>query len=294
MDKITSMKVFCFVAEHGNFRQAAEYFAMSPTMVGKHIKHLEIELGTSLIHRTTRKQTLTEAGNIYLHECQRILQDISDMESAIHDIGNKPQGRIKLNAPVTFGSKVLAPLLAQFLMDYPNIHIDLDLDNTLIDPYEIEADFIFRIGELNDSSLVARFIGHYHMTYCASPSYLTNRPWSGELSSLSQHDCLGFRYRETSEALTSKDRHRDNIKLMANNGEVLRQAALAGAGIILQPKILVDEDIRSGRLIEITTQNHQAAKPIHLVYRDKHQSLKNRTFIDAMLCQLRKQPLLMA
>lgn len=287
MDKFTSMKVFCHVAEHGNFRVTADYFSMSATMVGRHIKHLESVLNTPLIHRTTRKQTLTESGKIYLKECERILEDINNTENLIYDLQNKPKGTVKINAPVTFGTQALAPLLADFAIQFPDISIDLALDNSLVDPYKSEADFIVRIGQLKDSNLVARYLGEYELIYCAAPSYLANHAKITQPQDLTQHACLGFRYHELADTPSTKIDSRQHIKLMANNGEVLRQAAVKGVGVVMQPRILLEQDIQSGALEQVLKSYPLATKPIHLVYKAKQLSLKDRTFAEFLISALR-------
>ncbi|QUJ70430.1 LysR family transcriptional regulator (plasmid) [Photobacterium sp. GJ3] len=287
MDKLTSMRVFAYVVEHGSFRNAAHHFDLSPTMIGKHVRFLEQSLGTQLIHRTTRKQSLTEAGKLYYQECHRIIEDISNAENLIHTLVNRPRGTVKVNCPVTYGKRILAPIVADFLAQYPDIHVALMLDNHLIDPFRSDADVIIRIGELVDSSLVARKLGNYEMTYCAAPSYLEQHGQINSLTDLSHHSCLGFQYHqgECQQVinLPSNTFRRNNTRLTSNNGDVLKYASIQGAGVLLQPKILVEQEIASGHLVEILKDAVPKAKPIHLLYRSKHLSLKNRTFIDFVL-----------
>lgn len=284
MDKLTSMKVFAYVVEHGSFRSAAHHFDLSATMIGKHVSFLEQSLGTQLIHRTTRKQSLTEAGKIYYQECHRIIEDITNAENLIQTLVNRPIGTVKVNCPVTYGKKVLAPVVADFLAQYPDINVELILDNNLIDPFRSEADVIIRIGELVDSSLVARRLGDYQMTYCAAPEYLDKYGKIDSLDDLIQHSCLGFQYHQGESQqvinLPSNTFSHSNARLTSNNGDILKYAAIQGCGVLLQPKILVEPEIQSGQLIEVLQHELPQAKPIHLLYRSKHLSLKNRTFVD--------------
>lgn len=287
MDKLTSMKVFASVVEHGNFRSVAHHFNLSPTMIGKHVSFLEQSLGAQLIHRTTRKHSLTEAGKLYYQECHRILEDIDNAENLIHTLVNKPRGTVKVNSPVTYGQKVLTPIIADFLVQYPDINVELLLDNNLIDPFRTDADIIIRIGELVDSSLVSRKLGHYQMTYCAAPSYLKKHSPIHSLDDLRHHSCLGFRYHQ-GESQQVMDRPSNTFsdfsaRLTSNNGEVLKFAAIQGGGILLQPTILVAQEIESGLLVDILKEQAPKAKPIHLLYRSKHLTLKNRTFVDYVL-----------
>ncbi|NOH97222.1 LysR family transcriptional regulator [Vibrio sp. 99-70-13A1] len=293
MDKLTSMKVFAYVVEHGSFRSAANHFNLSPTMISKHVSSLEESLHTRLIHRTTRKQSLTDSGKLYFQECQRILEDISNAENLIQTLENRPQGTVTINCPVTFGNKVLAPIVAEFLIEHPEINVELMLSNELIDPYKSETDLIIRIGELSDSSMVARHIGEYQMIYCASPEYLNQHPKIDAISDLSQHHCLGFRYSngQSQHTLNAPTSHFKNnhTRLASNNGDVLKYAALQGVGVLLQPLILVEQEIEQQQLIHILESSSPEAKPIHLLYKNKQLSLKNRTFADFVIKRCRKE-----
>lgn len=291
MDKLTSMTIFCYVAEHASFRQAADHFSLSATMIGKHIKQLESDLNTPLINRTTRKQSLTESGRLYWHECRKILDDIANAESLLHDLQNSPRGQVKINAPITLGNYILAPILTEFLADFPNIDVEVVLDNGLVDPYRSDADFIVRIGELKDSDLVARSLGTYEMIYCASPRYLEQNSTPSTVEELQNHCCLGFHYSTLGSEQTAKliNPAINHVKprLAANNGELLKLAAIKGLGVVLQPKILVEPDLNTGHLVQVLQTASPTPKPIHLLYKDRQLSLKNRTFADYVMrkCQ---------
>ena len=285
------MKVFAYVVENGSFRSAADHFNLSPTMIGKHVSSLEESLNTRLIHRTTRKQSLTDSGKLYFQECQRILEDISNAENLIQTLENRPQGTVTINCPVTYGNKVLAPIVAEFLIEHPEINVELMLSNELIDPYKSESDLIIRIGELSDSSLVARHIGDYKMIYCASPDYINRHPKIESISDLSQHHCLRFRYtngqsQHTLNAPTSPFKS-NHTRLASNNGDVLKYAALQGVGVLLQPMILVEQEIKQQKLIQVLKDSSPQRRPIHLLYKSKQLSLKNRTFADFVIKRCR-------
>ena len=307
MDKLTSMKVFVYVVEQGSFRSAANHFNLSATMISKHVHHLESSLNSQLIHRTTRKQSLTDSGQLYYRECKRILEDISNAENLIQTLENQPQGTVKINCPVTYGNKVLAPIVAKFLANNPTINVELVLNNDLVDPYSSDIDLIVRIGDLSDSSLVARYLGDYEMCYCAAPAYLNQHAEIRVLEDLARHPSLGFSYssrrdvnsRDTqnsdSQLLAPKNHqathntgNKGQVRLMSNNGDVLRYAALQGVGVLLQPTILVSEEIERGALLEILAGMAPLPKPIHLLYKTKQLSLKNRTFVEFLLAELSK------
>ncbi|MGI9874032.1 LysR substrate-binding domain-containing protein [Vibrio chagasii] len=310
MDKLTSMKVFVYVVEQGSFRSAANHFNLSATMISKHIHHLESSLNSQLIHRTTRKQSLTDSGQLYYRECKRILEDLSNAENLIQTLENQPQGTVKINCPVTYGNKVLAPIVAKFLANHPTINVELVLNNDLVEPYSSDIDLIVRIGDLSDSSLVARYLGDYEMCYCAAPEYLDQHTKIRVLEDLAQHPSLGFSYSsrrdvsgrdvQTRSAQSSETQllapqnhqathsavNKGQVRLMSNNGDVLRYAALQGVGVLLQPTILVAEEIERGALLEILPGMAPLPKPIHLLYKTKQLSLKNRTFVEFLLAEL--------
>ncbi|MCK8082247.1 LysR substrate-binding domain-containing protein [Vibrio sp. 1CM24A] len=283
MDKLTSMKVFVYVVEQGSFRSAANHFNLSATMISKHIHSLETSLNSQLIHRTTRKQSLTDSGQLYYRECKRILEDISNAENLIQTLENQPQGTVKINCPVTYGNKVLAPIVAKFLAHHPTINVELMLNNDLVDPYSSDIDLIVRIGDLSDSSLVARYLGDYEMCYCAAPDYLNQHAQIRVLEDLAQHPSLGFSYSSQAPHATP---NKERVRLMSNNGDVLRYAALQGVGVLLQPTILVAEEIDRGALLEILPGMAPLPKPIHLLYKTKQLSLKNRIFVEFLLAAL--------
>ncbi|MEZ9579402.1 MULTISPECIES: LysR substrate-binding domain-containing protein [unclassified Vibrio] len=264
MDKLTSMKVFVYVVEQGSFRSAANHFNLSATMISKHVHSLEASLKSQLIHRTTRKQSLTDSGQLYYRECKRILEDISNAENLIQTLENQPQGTVKINCPVTYGNKVLAPIVAKFLAHHPTINVELMLNNDLVDPYSSDIDLIVRIGDLSDSSLVARYLGDYEMCYCAAPAYLNQHAEIRVLEDLAQHPSLGFSYSSQAPHATP---NKERVRLMSNNGDVLRYAALQGVGVLLQPTILVAEEIDRGALLEILPGMAPLPKPIHLLYK---------------------------
>ena len=285
MDKLTSMKVFVYVVEQGSFRSAANHFNLSATMISKHVHSLETGLNSQLIHRTTRKQSLTDSGQLYYRECKRILEDISNAENLIQTLENQPQGTVKINCPVTYGNKVLAPIVAKFLAHHPTINVELMLNNDLVDPYSSDIDLMVRIGDLSDSSLVARYLGDYEMCYCAAPDYLNQHAQIIVLEDLAQHPSLGFSY---SSQVPHATPNKERVRLMSNNGDVLRYAALQGVGVLLQPTILVSEEIDRGALLEILPGMAPLPKPIHLLYKTKQLSLKNRTFVEFLLASLSK------
>lgn len=200
---------------------------------------------------------------------------------------------------------MLAPIVAKFLANHPTINVELVLNNDLVDPYSSDIDLIVRIGDLSDSSLVARYLGDYEMCYCAAPEYLNQHAEIRVLEDLAQHPSLGFSYSsrrdvQTRSAQSSETQllapqnhqathsvgNKGQVRLMSNNGDVLRYAALQGVGVLLQPTILVAEEIERGALVEILPGMAPLPKPIHLLYKTKQLSLKNRTFVEFLLAEI--------
>ena len=276
MDKLKSMQVFIDIVEKGNLIKAAEHHQISATMVGKHLKALEYELNTSLINRTTRKLSLTAAGNLYYQSCKQIQQTLLNTENQLQQLQHKPSGIIKINAPTTFSEQVLAPLLPDFLKQYPDIELNIMCDNQLVDPLQVDADIVIRIGELEDSNLYAQYLGEYQMIYAASPSYLNQNAAPSNIQELTQHRCLGFLFNQSHPQQIDAS----TMPIQSNCGQLLQQTAIAGCGIILQPRMLLESALASGQLIQLLHDDSPPAKPIHTIYKHKPLPLKCKVFID--------------
>ncbi|OLQ80514.1 LysR family transcriptional regulator [Photobacterium proteolyticum] len=292
MDKLKNMQVFVYVAQNGSFAKAATHFSVSSTMIGKHVKSLEAQLGVKLLNRTTRKQSLTEAGQIYLVECERILSDIADAENNLQTIENKPKGTVRINSPVTYGNLVLAPLIADFLHHFPDINIELVVDNARIDPMHERFDIVFRVGELADSTLIARRLPDYEMLFAASPDYISDKGEPVSQADLVNHHCLGFSYSDIQPQLAvGIETHafdRQHTRLLSNSGQALKVAAEKGAGVVLQPRLILSDALCDGVLIEVLKDERPKAMPVHMLYKSKQLPLKTRTFVDFVLAVLVK------
>lgn len=296
MDRFTSMTVFVRVAEAGGFVAAARDLEISATMVGKHIKALEGRLGARLIHRTTRRQNLTEVGRLYYERCTALLASLAAAESSAEELRATPRGLLRIAAPLTFGARKVAPVLGEFLRLHPEVHIELALSDDVLDLVEHGFDAAIRIGALSDSGMVARPLGTYRMLVCASPSYLAARGVPRTPDDLARHDCLGFtawrrrelwRFQGRSEEISVRIRKH----LQINHGEALRQAALAGAGIVMQPEVLLADDVQTGRLVRLLRGYEPEGRPIHLVYlQDRRAPLKLRRFIEFAVERLGRSP----
>jgi len=290
MDKLRSMEVFVAVVDRGSFTAAAEAFGISPVMVGKHIRALEERLGAALLARTTRRQSLTEIGRQYADQCRAILAQISAAESGAEAMRAAPRGKLKITAPVSFGSEWISPAMTEYLALHPEVKLELNLNDRMVDIVEEGYDAAIRIGVLEDSRLVARALRPYGMVICAAPAYLARAGTPRTPEDLAQHECLDFmqwthqvRWRLKDQPGASKVRE---SRFRSNNGHALRVAALHGFGIVMQAEIMLAQDIAAGRLVPVLRDYVPAARPMHLVYsRDRQPTPKLTTFIDFMLAR---------
>ena len=288
MDKLRSMEIFVAVVDAGNFTAAARAFQLSPVMVGKHIAHLEATLGARLLTRTTRRQSLTEIGAQYVEQCRAILAQIAAAESGAEAMRSVPRGRLRITAPVSFGSEWLAPAISDYLRLHPEVGVDLNLNDRMVDMVEEGYDAAVRIGPLDDSGMIARPLFNYAMAICASPAYLKKRGTPLTPDDLARHECLDFmvgavgvRWRLQSVHDVRGKRELPASRFRTNSGQALRMAALKDFGIVMQAEVLLAQDIAAGRLVPVLCVYLPPARPMHLVYqRDRRATPKLTTFID--------------
>lgn len=286
MDRLTSMAVFVRAVDRGGFAAAAEEFGISATMVGLHVRALEDRLKSRLLNRTTRRQSLTEVGRLYYERCKQILADVEAADSSADELRATPRGRLRVTAPVSFGVHALAPAIADYLAHFPEVEIDLALNDRVVDLIEEGYEIAVRIGVLADSGLIARPLAPYRMVACASPDYLRRFGEPRQPADLAAHNCLGFAYwgMENEWRFEGPDRsHSVGVHgtLRVNNGEALKMAARNGLGIIRQPEVLLADDIQAGLLAPILRDYALPSQPTHIVYLpDRRPTPKLRTFID--------------
>lgn len=284
------MAVFVEVVAGGSLATAAERLGMSPTMAGKHLNSLEASLGVTLLHRTTRRHRLTEAGALYLERCRDILARVAAAGDAASSLRGEPVGLLRIGAPQSFGITRLASALPGFLRRYPGVRVELVLADASIDMLRDGLDVAFCVGPLADSSLVARRLpAFYQMVVCAAPSYLAERGVPATPLDLLSHDCLGHtrwgpRYPWTFHAPDGPVEVPVTYKLRIDSGLALREAALAGGGVILQPLSLVKDDLESGRLVKLFADFQLRGRDLYLLYaRDPSSPMKVQAFIDFAL-----------
>lgn len=290
MDMLDSMRVYVLAVEKGSLSAAALASGISATMAGNHLRTLEKRLGAQLLHRTTRRQHLTAFGDEYYARCKEILRLVAETDALAQNLQLAPAGRLRISAPVTFGTEALMPVLSSYLDRYPDVSVDLVLNDRVVDLLEEGFEAAVRIGPLPDSDLIARPLSPYQLMVCASPAYLARRGTPQKPSDLSGHECVAFSPAALTEWKLIGDEGVCRVpvsgRLQVNNGQALRVAALHGLGIVLQPSFQLAGDVRAGRLVQLFTDYALPSRPMHVVYPpDRYRSPKLRSFVDFLLEQ---------
>lgn len=281
VDRIDTMQAFMAVVAAGSFTQAAERLQLSPQLVSKYVRELEQRLGVRLLDRTTRRLRLTEAGSHYLQQIQPLLEQLDAVEHQLTDLQTQPRGRLRITAPVTFGTRHLAPLIVAFQQAYPAVSIDLQLDDRKLDIVAAGFDLALRIGHLPDSSLVARQLAPIQLRICAAPAYLRQFGTPATLAELRQHQHLHYTYAAHNSFGEVDAGQAQSSHLASNNGDMLLQAAIAGAGVVIQPTFIAGPALAAGQLSAILRAHEPAPLGLYAVY--PHRELlpsKIRSFID--------------
>lgn len=286
MDRLTGMALFVRAVDLGSFSAAAEDMQMSPQFVGKQVQKLEQHLGVQLLHRSTRRQSLTDFGRIFYEHAKVILAEVERAESMAAETRAVPTGRLRINAPVSFGMRTLSPRLPAYMKANPDVKVELTLSNRSVDLVEEGYDVVFRVGELTDSGLIARALARYCLILCASPGYLASHAPIHAPTDLEKHECLGFSHTELRRRwsfIGPEGRVTVPVAshLMADHGEPLLHAALDGLGVILQPEELVRDALNEGRLVALLPDYKVPTRPLHLLHApDRRLTPKLRSFID--------------
>ncbi|WP_295515699.1 LysR family transcriptional regulator [uncultured Stenotrophomonas sp.] len=289
MDTLDAMRVFVAVVERNGFSAAAQALDMSTAGVTRQVAALEKRLSTRLLHRTTRRVSPTSAGAAYYAQCVRLLAEFDALEASIGAQALEPSGMLRINAPVSWGIARLGPLLAGYRQRFPQVELDLALSDRLVDMVEEGYDVAIRITREPSPALIARRLGQARITLCAAPSYLAARGTPRTPQDLEQHDCLGYSYWASGnqwplQGPGGETRVTVNSILQANNGDVLREAAIAGMGVILQPDFLLEDALADGRVVRVLPEWDVPAIGIFAVYTSRsHLAPKVRSFIDYLV-----------
>jgi DNA-binding transcriptional LysR family regulator len=273
LDRFTGMAVFVKAVELGSFTAAGTALGMTSQMVGKHVAALEQRLGGSLLHRSTRRQQPTELGELFYQRCRVVLAEVEGAEALAEDSGAVPRGRLRVSAPVGFGALALAPVLANLSSAQPALEVELILTDRYVDLVDEGFDAVMRLGPLGETSLAVHELALHDQVACASPSYLAVHGAPTIPDDLQHHRCLGFvnasgrlygewRFGEAGQI------HKIQIRapFRTNDGRTLVAAAVAGHGIILQPRAVVANALADGSLVPVLADYVAPARPMYLLH----------------------------
>jgi DNA-binding transcriptional LysR family regulator len=284
------MSMFVRVVECGSFTAAATVSGVSATMVAKHIRTIEQRLAARLLHRTTRRQQLTDVGRLYYERCKNVLCEVELAEGSASELHATPRGVVRLVAPVSFGSQSLVPVLSEYLRRYPEVNVELTLDNRTPDLIAGDYELGILIGEIKQIGFVARPLKPYRRILAAAPDYLARYGVPANPEQLSTHSCLGLSYWRRHDRWQLVGPQGESCEVLvkgrftSNQGGALRIAALNGVGILLQQEDLLFDDIAAGRLVSVLPGWSYKATPMYLIYaQDSSPTAKLRSVIDLIL-----------
>lgn len=290
MDKFQEMASFVAVVEAGSFVGAADATGLSKAAVSRHVAELEQRLGARLLHRTTRRLSLTDDGQLFFARAKEMLAAIDEAESEISSRSGEPSGLLRINAPLTFGVLHLAPLWGRFAQLYPKVSLDIELSDRVVDLVEEGYDLAVRITNLPNSQLVSRRLASTRMVACASPQYLALHGTPAHPDELARHEVISYSYFAARDEWSfiapdnSSVTVRTHARIHANNGDTCRAAALDHQGVILQPDFIVADDLRRGALVELLPNYRAMTLGIHAVYPSrKHLPIKTRRLVDFLV-----------
>ncbi|CAB3688902.1 HTH-type transcriptional regulator DmlR [Achromobacter ruhlandii] len=288
MDTFNYMRAFRRIVELGSFAKAAEDLGVSPAGLSKQLRALEAHLGAVLIQRTTRKMSLTDTGAAYYAECCRLLDELDTLEKSVKRQSRRVSGRLRVNAPVSFALSVLTPLLARFLRQYPELRLDLSMEDRLVDAVGQGFDVSIRLrAQLEDSSLIARQLACLTQVLCAAPAYLERRGRPDSVDALRGHDLLSYSLADSPGPVTEEDAGASAqppagaARVQVNNSLMLRDLLEAGLGIGALPSFLAAPAIAGGRLARVLPDLPGAPRQVYAVYpTSRHLQPKVKAFVD--------------
>ena len=297
MDRLAAMTAFARVAETRSFSEAARRLGGSKSVVSRQVMALEAELGARLFHRTTRSLTLTEAGQGYYERVSRILADVDEANQSVTRLQAAPRGRLRVNAPMSFGIRHLAPALPAFLALHPEVEVDMSMNDRFVDLVDEGYDVAVRIGRLVESGLVARKLAPLRRVVCASPAYLAAKGVPQTPADLAAHQCLSYSNMAASDEWSVVGAGGKPLsvevrgQLRVNNGDTLRIAALGGLGLVTQPTFIVGADLQAGTLVGVLSDYVAQDGAVYAVYpHSRHLSPKVRAFVDFLAGRFGPKP----
>ncbi|TWO67021.1 LysR family transcriptional regulator [Caenimonas sedimenti] len=274
MDRFQEMRVFAAVVDSGSFVRAADELSMSKAAVSRYVSELEARLGARLLHRTTRKLSLTGEGELFLARSRDILASLEEAEAELTTRSGHASGLLKVNVPLSFGIRHLAPLWPRFMAQHPGVTVHASLGDRVVDLLEEGFDLAIRIARLPDSTLVSRRLASTRLVLCAAPAYIAGRGAPAHPSELPGHDVIGYTLLAGGD--TWDFQGPDGAiqvtlapRLRSNNGDTCVEAALRAAGIVLQPTFLIADHLRAGTLVELLPGYSSIELDIYAVYPTK-------------------------
>lgn len=270
MNQFEDMRIFAQVMESGSFTAAADQLGLSKQYISRRLMQLEERLGVRLLNRSTRRLDVTPLGQAYYESALRLVADVEQAEQSIAGQNNQPRGTLRLTAPLSFAMAHLGSLLPVFLQRYPDVSVELDLSDRPVDLLGEGYDLALRIGLLEDSTLIARHIAYLDRVYCCSPDYLAARSAPQVPEDLKQHDCL--LYGHSRQVQWRFERSGKPVivslcgRMRANNGDLLRDAAVAGLGITYLPLFIVGQALNEGRLVRVLDEFRTEPLVLSAVY----------------------------
>lgn len=292
MDRFLEMRTFCAVVDAGSFVKAADALQMSKPTVSRYVADLEARLGVRLLHRTTRRLSLTAEGAVFNTRCRELLSGLEEAESEVSSRSGAARGLLRVNVPVSFGIQALAPLWGSFHEMHPQVRLDVELSDRVVDVVEEGYDLAIRIATLPSSSLISKRLASTRIVLCASPQYLETYGEPSNPAALGEHKVIGYSYWSGGDAWAFEGPEgRVDVKIhpwmCTNNGDTCRAVALANQGIVLQPSFLVRDDLAAGRLVDILPEYRSIELGIFAVYPTrKHVAPKVRALVSFLERQL--------
>lgn len=286
IESFSGLVAFAATVESGSFAAAGRKLGLSASAAGKAVERLELRLGVRLLHRTTRSLGPTGEGEVLYRHVAKILKDLQEAERELHLVQNAPRGRLKISVPTVMGRRIVLPALSEFHLSFPEVLVDINLDDLIVDVIEDGYDLALRLGELADSGLQARRIGPHGFTTCASPTYLAQRGTPRTPADLSGHCCIYYRFPTTGRPETWAFKGEQPDKPLKpsgilNDGEALASAAISGLGIVQVPNYLVKDDVEAGRLTPVLEDYTDSRGSVSLLWAPRSAEVARvRAFID--------------
>ncbi len=290
MDRLLAMTVFSNVVELGSFARAADKLGISTSAASRHVAELEAHLQTRLLHRTTRKLSLSETGRAYHERCTQLLADLDEAERSAGAQASEPRGTIRLTCSLNFAVRHLAPAINAFTTRHPDVKFDVSLSERIVDLVDEGFDLAIRVGTPGGQQLIARQIGETRLIACASPQYLAKHGTPRAPADLKRHNCLIYEHLSPRDTWVFRDRrgHEHAVRvagnLRATHGDLLTAAAAQGLGIALEPDFIAQSELESGRLVAVLDRYTARQSSIYAVYPSRrHLSANVRVFVEFLI-----------